>query len=164
MEGSQFRGCLGIGSPDWKLLKLDHLVQYDVVGIQRYSTIAYYSTSNSLDCRIHKVSLSFCCGSLVSGTGGISSFPGLMPRLARGSDSSGEPCVQQTGFKCGDATPRQDTTRVLASPRKAAVVQGNHACFGIRWISKRTGSNPVHGPSVGLGFLARGNGILAGGL
>ncbi|MPC11646.1 hypothetical protein E2C01_004317 [Portunus trituberculatus] len=32
----------------------------------------------------------------------------------------------------------------------AAVVQWNHACFGIRGISKRTGSNPVHGPSQGL--------------
>ncbi|MPD02919.1 hypothetical protein E2C01_098528 [Portunus trituberculatus] len=31
----------------------------------------------------------------------------------------------------------------------AAVVQWNHACFGVREISKRTGSNPVHGPSVG---------------
>ncbi|MPC92039.1 putative peptidase C1-like protein F26E4.3 [Portunus trituberculatus] len=28
---------------------------------------------------------------------------------------------------------------------KAAVVQWNHACFG---VSKRTGSNPVHGPSA----------------
>ncbi|MPC11592.1 hypothetical protein E2C01_004262 [Portunus trituberculatus] len=25
----------------------------------------------------------------------------------------------------------------------------NHACFGIRGVFKRTGSNPVHGPSVG---------------
>ncbi|MPC88102.1 hypothetical protein E2C01_082994 [Portunus trituberculatus] len=31
---------------------------------------------------------------------------------------------------------------------QAAVVQWNHACFGVRGISKRTGSNPVHGPSV----------------
>ncbi|MPC40970.1 hypothetical protein E2C01_034549 [Portunus trituberculatus] len=31
----------------------------------------------------------------------------------------------------------------------AAVVQWNHACFGVRGVSKRTGSNPVHGPSVG---------------
>ncbi|MPC31579.1 hypothetical protein E2C01_024875 [Portunus trituberculatus] len=30
---------------------------------------------------------------------------------------------------------------------KAAVVQWNHACFGVRGISKCTGSNPVHGPS-----------------
>ncbi|MPC55131.1 hypothetical protein E2C01_049062 [Portunus trituberculatus] len=30
----------------------------------------------------------------------------------------------------------------------AAVVQCNHACFGVRGVSKRTGSNPVHGPSV----------------
>ncbi|MPC89459.1 hypothetical protein E2C01_084409 [Portunus trituberculatus] len=28
------------------------------------------------------------------------------------------------------------------------VVQWNHACFGVRGVSKRTGSNPVHGPSV----------------
>ncbi|MPC49180.1 hypothetical protein E2C01_042975 [Portunus trituberculatus] len=32
---------------------------------------------------------------------------------------------------------------------EAAVVQWNHACFGVRRVSKRTGSNPVHGPSVG---------------
>ncbi|MPC53613.1 hypothetical protein E2C01_047514 [Portunus trituberculatus] len=30
-----------------------------------------------------------------------------------------------------------------------AVVQWNHACFGVRGVSKDTGSNPVHGPSVG---------------
>ncbi|MPC42798.1 hypothetical protein E2C01_036429 [Portunus trituberculatus] len=29
-----------------------------------------------------------------------------------------------------------------------AVVQWNHARFGVREVSKRTGSNPVHGPSV----------------
>ncbi|MPC44434.1 Solute carrier family 22 member 20 [Portunus trituberculatus] len=40
----------------------------------------------------------------------------------------------------------------------------NHACFGILEVSKRTGSNPVHGLSVRLGFLTRGNGFLAGGL
>ncbi|MPC60247.1 hypothetical protein E2C01_054286 [Portunus trituberculatus] len=27
----------------------------------------------------------------------------------------------------------------------AAVVQWNHACFGVQGVSKRTGSNPVHG-------------------
>ncbi|MPC63567.1 hypothetical protein E2C01_057666 [Portunus trituberculatus] len=27
--------------------------------------------------------------------------------------------------------------------------QWNHACFGIRGVSKRTGSNPIHSPSVG---------------
>ncbi|MPD02866.1 hypothetical protein E2C01_098472 [Portunus trituberculatus] len=31
----------------------------------------------------------------------------------------------------------------------AAVVQWNHACFGVRGVSKRTGSNPIHGLSVG---------------
>ncbi|MPC77398.1 hypothetical protein E2C01_071850 [Portunus trituberculatus] len=30
-----------------------------------------------------------------------------------------------------------------------AVVQWNHACYMVRGVSKRTGSNPVHGPSVG---------------
>ncbi|MPC59690.1 hypothetical protein E2C01_053716 [Portunus trituberculatus] len=30
-----------------------------------------------------------------------------------------------------------------------AVVQWNHARFGLRGVSKCTGSNPVHGPSVG---------------
>ncbi|MPC81050.1 hypothetical protein E2C01_075650 [Portunus trituberculatus] len=30
-----------------------------------------------------------------------------------------------------------------------AVVQWNHACFGVRGVSKRTGSDPVHGQSVG---------------
>ncbi|MPC74721.1 hypothetical protein E2C01_069095 [Portunus trituberculatus] len=34
----------------------------------------------------------------------------------------------------------------------AAVVQWNHVCFGVRVVSKRTGSNPVHGPSVGWDF------------
>ncbi|MPD04841.1 hypothetical protein E2C01_100553 [Portunus trituberculatus] len=34
----------------------------------------------------------------------------------------------------------------------AAVVQWNHACFGVRGVSKRTGSNPVHDPSVGWAF------------
>ncbi|MPC57463.1 hypothetical protein E2C01_051443 [Portunus trituberculatus] len=29
----------------------------------------------------------------------------------------------------------------------AVVVQWNHACFGVRGVSKRTGSNPVYGPS-----------------
>ncbi|MPC95645.1 hypothetical protein E2C01_090864 [Portunus trituberculatus] len=42
------------------------------------------------------------------------------------------------------------------------MVQWNHACFGVRGVSKRTGSNPVHGPR--LGFLTRGNGFLASGL
>ncbi|MPC16909.1 hypothetical protein E2C01_009747 [Portunus trituberculatus] len=28
------------------------------------------------------------------------------------------------------------------------MVQWNHACFGVQGVSKRTGSNPVHGPSV----------------
>ncbi|MPC30514.1 hypothetical protein E2C01_023781 [Portunus trituberculatus] len=37
--------------------------------------------------------------------------------------------------------------------RGAAVVQWNHACFGIRGVSKRTGSNPVHGQSVGWASL-----------
>ncbi|MPD00984.1 hypothetical protein E2C01_096494 [Portunus trituberculatus] len=31
----------------------------------------------------------------------------------------------------------------------AAVVQWNYVYFGIRVVSKPTGSNPVHGPSVG---------------
>ncbi|MPC59218.1 hypothetical protein E2C01_053236 [Portunus trituberculatus] len=30
-----------------------------------------------------------------------------------------------------------------------STVQWNHACFGIRGVSKRTGSNSVHGPIVG---------------
>ncbi|MPC67105.1 hypothetical protein E2C01_061270 [Portunus trituberculatus] len=32
---------------------------------------------------------------------------------------------------------------------RAAVVQWNHAYFGVRGVSKRTGSNPIHSPSVG---------------
>ncbi|MPD02515.1 hypothetical protein E2C01_098104 [Portunus trituberculatus] len=32
-------------------------------------------------------------------------------------------------------------------------VQWNHACFGVREVSKRTGSNPVHGLSVGWASL-----------
>ncbi|MPC88892.1 hypothetical protein E2C01_083816 [Portunus trituberculatus] len=46
----------------------------------------------------------------------------------------------------------------------AAVVQWNHARFGVRGISKRTGSNPVHGPSVGWASSLGGNGFLASGL
>ncbi|MPC47283.1 hypothetical protein E2C01_041025 [Portunus trituberculatus] len=30
----------------------------------------------------------------------------------------------------------------------AAVIQWNHACSGVQGVSKLTGSNPVHGPSV----------------
>ncbi|MPC92543.1 hypothetical protein E2C01_087636 [Portunus trituberculatus] len=37
---------------------------------------------------------------------------------------------------------------VISEYTLAAVVQWNHACFGVREVSKRTGSNPVHGPSV----------------
>ncbi|MPC19131.1 Sodium-coupled monocarboxylate transporter 1 [Portunus trituberculatus] len=37
----------------------------------------------------------------------------------------------------------------------AAVVQWNHACFGILEVSKRTGSNPVHGLSVTLPNVKR---------
>ncbi|MPC36953.1 hypothetical protein E2C01_030425 [Portunus trituberculatus] len=33
--------------------------------------------------------------------------------------------------------------------QRAAVVQWNHACSGVRGVSKRTGSSPVHSPSVG---------------
>ncbi|MPC25015.1 hypothetical protein E2C01_018113 [Portunus trituberculatus] len=44
------------------------------------------------------------------------------------------------------------------------VVQWNHACFGVRGVCKRMGSNSVHGPSVGWGFLTLGNGFLADGL
>ncbi|MPD00873.1 hypothetical protein E2C01_096379 [Portunus trituberculatus] len=29
------------------------------------------------------------------------------------------------------------------------MVQWNHACFGVRGVSKRTGSNSVHGTSAG---------------
>ncbi|MPC24677.1 hypothetical protein E2C01_017764 [Portunus trituberculatus] len=32
---------------------------------------------------------------------------------------------------------------------ETAVVQWNHACFGVHGVSKRTGLNPVHDPSVG---------------
>ncbi|MPC47132.1 hypothetical protein E2C01_040867 [Portunus trituberculatus] len=38
---------------------------------------------------------------------------------------------------------------------KAAVVQWNHAFFGVRGGSKRMGSNPVHGPSVVLSWRLR---------
>ncbi|MPC10235.1 hypothetical protein E2C01_002868 [Portunus trituberculatus] len=41
--------------------------------------------------------------------------------------------------------------RVMAAAtaeEETAVVQWNHACFAVRGVSKRTGSNPVHGPSV----------------
>ncbi|MPC57574.1 hypothetical protein E2C01_051557 [Portunus trituberculatus] len=32
------------------------------------------------------------------------------------------------------------------------VVQWNHACFGVQGVSKCTGSNPAHGPSVGTPY------------
>ncbi|MPC09985.1 hypothetical protein E2C01_002610 [Portunus trituberculatus] len=43
---------------------------------------------------------------------------------------------------------------------KAAVVQWNHVRFGVRGVSKRTGLNPVHGPSLGWAssLEATGNG------
>ncbi|MPC26242.1 hypothetical protein E2C01_019378 [Portunus trituberculatus] len=48
------------------------------------------------------------------------------------------------GGSCGGiGEPGKDT--------ESAVVQWNHACFGVRWVSKRTDSNPVHGLSVGWG-------------
>ncbi|MPC15718.1 hypothetical protein E2C01_008516 [Portunus trituberculatus] len=48
-----------------------------------------------------------------------------------------------------------------ACPAGTAMVQWNHVCFGVRGVSKRTSSNPLHGLSVGwLGFLTRGNGFL----
>ncbi|MPC37487.1 hypothetical protein E2C01_030967 [Portunus trituberculatus] len=37
----------------------------------------------------------------------------------------------------------------LAKNISAAMIQWNHACFGVQGVSKRTGSNPVQGPSVG---------------
>ncbi|MPC62978.1 hypothetical protein E2C01_057070 [Portunus trituberculatus] len=41
------------------------------------------------------------------------------------------------------------TSNLPAESGGAAVVQWNHACFGVRGVSKRTGSNPAHGLSVG---------------
>ncbi|MPC34808.1 hypothetical protein E2C01_028210 [Portunus trituberculatus] len=38
----------------------------------------------------------------------------------------------------------------------AAMVQWNHACFGILRVSKRTGSNPVHGLRVDSSTVAYG--------
>ncbi|MPC92926.1 hypothetical protein E2C01_088039 [Portunus trituberculatus] len=43
----------------------------------------------------------------------------------------------------------EETGRSLQEQWMAAVVQWNHARFGVQGVSKRTGSNPVHGPSVG---------------
>ncbi|MPC07782.1 hypothetical protein E2C01_000349 [Portunus trituberculatus] len=44
----------------------------------------------------------------------------------------------------------------------AAVVHWNHAYFGVRGVSKRTGSNPVHGLSVGWGLPHSGQGFPSG--
>ncbi|MPC51891.1 hypothetical protein E2C01_045747 [Portunus trituberculatus] len=44
--------------------------------------------------------------------------------------------------------PGVEVVRQSKTEKGAAVVHWNHACFGIRGVSKRTGSNPVHGPSV----------------
>ncbi|MPC30058.1 hypothetical protein E2C01_023314 [Portunus trituberculatus] len=43
--------------------------------------------------------------------------------------------------------PQAPVQRISQEP---AVVQWNHACFGVRGVSKRTGLNPVHGPTVAL--------------
>ncbi|MPC49197.1 hypothetical protein E2C01_042993 [Portunus trituberculatus] len=51
--------------------------------------------------------------------------------------------------------PKKITTTAPLSPlfHSATIarqhIQWNHARFGLRGVSKRTGSNPVHGPSVG---------------
>ncbi|MPC61655.1 hypothetical protein E2C01_055729 [Portunus trituberculatus] len=47
---------------------------------------------------------------------------------------------------------------------KSVKVQWNHAWFGVRGVSKRTGSNPVLGPSVGWASSLGANGFLEGGL
>ncbi|MPC19675.1 hypothetical protein E2C01_012600 [Portunus trituberculatus] len=43
---------------------------------------------------------------------------------------------------------QQHTTSADTPAQIHYVHRCNHVCFGVRGISKRTGSNPVHGPSV----------------
>ncbi|MPC72432.1 hypothetical protein E2C01_066736 [Portunus trituberculatus] len=43
---------------------------------------------------------------------------------------------------------KQEMSEMKQETSGAAMVQWNHACFGVRGVSKRTGSNPVHSPSV----------------
>ncbi|MPC61906.1 hypothetical protein E2C01_055983 [Portunus trituberculatus] len=52
-------------------------------------------------------------------------------------------CLYSLGHFSSSSQPFQ----ILLYPED--LLQWNHACFGIRRVSKRTGSNPVHGPSVG---------------
>ncbi|MPC56713.1 Venom serine protease Bi-VSP [Portunus trituberculatus] len=70
--------------------------------------------------------------------------------LLRGTEFKNYWCISASEHK----------PHLLSSMKSAAVVQWNHACFGVRGISKRTGSNPVHDPSVGwassLGATGRG--------
>ncbi|MPC15818.1 Microtubule-associated protein tau [Portunus trituberculatus] len=60
---------------------------------------------------------------------------------------------QMQGSPCNTSTSKASSEANLSGTQslseKPAVVQWNHACFGVRGISRRTGSNPVHGPSVG---------------
>ncbi|MPC95089.1 hypothetical protein E2C01_090285 [Portunus trituberculatus] len=44
------------------------------------------------------------------------------------------------------------------------IVQWNHACFGVRGVSKRTGFESCPRSECRLGFLTRGSSFLAGGL
>ncbi|MPC52756.1 hypothetical protein E2C01_046632 [Portunus trituberculatus] len=64
--------------------------------------------------------------------------------VAPGSEGEGDTIEesQRTGGRDG----RREKYIIM---KQFAVVQWNHACFGVRGVSKRTGSNPVHGPSVG---------------
>ncbi|MPC64098.1 hypothetical protein E2C01_058209 [Portunus trituberculatus] len=83
---------------------------------------------------------------------------GRKGREDKGRRGTVEPCVlrdpralQAHGF---ESCPRSECrlgflTQGNGFLADAAVVQWNHVRFGIRGVSKRTGSNPVHSRSVG---------------
>ncbi|MPC77122.1 hypothetical protein E2C01_071567 [Portunus trituberculatus] len=64
--------------------------------------------------------------------------------------------VFKNAYRVSDVQICCRLTRTVKSPLKtrilsigAGAVQWNHACFGVRGVFKRTGSNPFHGLSVG---------------
>ncbi|MPC07734.1 hypothetical protein E2C01_000300 [Portunus trituberculatus] len=64
----------------------------------------------------------------------------------QGKQSNAVIRVTKTGKDCNKS--HSSPSHHLVNKADTAVVQWNHACFGIRGVSKRTGSNPVHGLSA----------------
>ncbi|MPC46104.1 hypothetical protein E2C01_039813 [Portunus trituberculatus] len=73
----------------------------------------------------------------------ISSYE--LPRVLRGRDVHE---LTSLGLYDAEDVYAERYTTTIGLLFLSAVVQWNHACFGILEVSKRTGSNPVHGLSV----------------